>query len=272
MRLKQEENKQYWEKRAEKFVDHQVSWWDINMKKIEINTIAGLLSADDHVLDVGCSNGASTLELQERTGARFFGIDYSEKAIEQARALEPPAIQDYPDDDTGTTDLSSAPKIEFLCKSILDFEEADRFDKAISVRCLINLMEHSDQLRALKHIHAALKPGGTYIMCEAFSGALDNLNRARMMFGLEPLPMPAYNNYFNEDELVQDVQGMFSVENIIKHSSMYYIGTRIFQYLTMDGEPKEADTDLHRFFAAYGHETNRSGDFGPNKVYVLKKL
>jgi len=253
LKLKQDENKEYWEKRAEKFVDHQVSWWDINMKKIEIDTIIDLLSPDDYVLDVGCSNGAATRELQEKTGARFLGIDYSENAPQQTR----------------TDDILF---LTFEHKSILDFQEQEIFDKAISVRCLINLMEYADQLQALRNIHACLKPGGLYIMCEAFSGALGNLNRAREVFGLAPLPMPAYNNYFDEDELATAIQGMFSIEGVIKHSSLYYIGTRIFQYMSMDAEPKEPDTELHRFFAHYGLETGKSGDFGPNKVYLLKKI
>jgi len=272
LKLKQDENKEYWEKRAEKFVDHQVSWWDINMKKIEIDTITGLLSPDDYVLDVGCSNGATTRELQEKTGARFLGIDYSENAIRQAKEYESPRLIDYSENAPQQTRTDDILFLTFEHKSILDFQEQEIFDKAISVRCLINLMEYADQLQALRNIHACLKPGGLYIMCEAFSGALGNLNRAREVFGLAPLPMPAYNNYFDEDELATAIQGMFSIEGVIKHSSLYYIGTRIFQYMSMDAEPKEPDTELHRFFAHYGLETGKSGDFGPNKVYLLKKI
>ena len=60
--------------------------------------------------------------------------------------------------------------------------------------------------------------------------------------------MPKYNNYFNESELEKSVEGMFIIEDIIKHSSLYYIGTRMFQYMSMDSEPKESDTEMHRFF------------------------
>jgi SAM-dependent methyltransferase len=248
----QEENRKLWEEKADHFVGHQVSWWDVNMKKIEVNTVSGLLSREDYVLDVGCSNGASTIDLQKLTGARFLGIDYSERAIAQAKKHETPALR-------------------FECADVRELDRREVFDKAISIRALINVMDPADQRRSLEAIHRALKPGGIYVMCEAFSGAHANLNRARALFGLDPLPVPAYNRYFNEEEMDSLVDGLFHIQQIIRHSSLYYIGTRVFQYMSLDSEPSGSDTTLHRFFRDYGRETARSGDFGPNKVYVLQK-
>jgi 2-polyprenyl-3-methyl-5-hydroxy-6-metoxy-1,4-benzoquinol methylase len=250
--MNQDENKQYWENRAEKNEGHLVSWWDINMKKIEISTISGLISSDDYVLDVGCSNGSTTVELQKNTGASFLGIDCSEKAILQANKFK-------------------NDRLDFIHKNILEYAGLNLFDKVISIRCLINLMQSSNQLKALERIHSALKPGGFYIMCEAFTGGSNNLNQARHFFGLEPLPMPKHNKYLDEQELQKNISGMFSIEKVINHGSLYYIGTRVFQYLSLDTEPKESDTELHKFFANFGYQTRHSGDFSPNKVYVLKK-
>lgn len=251
--MKQEENKKMWNERANKFVGHQLSWWDINMKRIEINTISNLLYPNDYVLDVGCSNGVATFELQNKTGAKFLGMDYSEKAIQQAKKFE-------------------NDNLSFIYKNILEYEETNLFDKVISMRCIINLMDYNDQIMALRKIYLSLKPSGIYIMCEAFSNALNNLNEARKLFGLDPLPMPKYNNYLDENKIIDMTKDMFVIEKVIRHSSMYYIGTRIFQYMCTNDEPKDYDSELHRFFAKYGFETNNSGDFGPNKVYVLKKI
>ena len=252
-KLNQKQNKQFWENRAGQSSGHEVSWWDINMKKIEVETIAGLLTKNDHLLDVGCSNGVATAELQARTKGSFVGIDYSETAIEQARKIQ-------------------NSKLEFRCQDVLTLSERNVYDKAITIRCLINLMNDSDQMKALKKIQEALKPNGLLIMCEAFSGAFHNLNRVRSCVGLDPLAIPPYNNYLDEEKITSDLRGLFEIERIIKHSSLYYIGTRVFQYLSLDKDPKESDSALHRFFSKFNFETKRSGDFGPNKVYVCRKL
>lgn len=252
VKLNQEQNKQFWDGRAEQASGHQVSWWDINMKKIEIETLAGLISPDDYVLDVGCSNGAATLELYNKTKARFMGIDYSKGAIEQAEKIKNPNLQ-------------------FRFQDVLTLNENNIYDKAISIRCLINLMKYSDQLQAIKNVHRALKPGGLFLIAEAFSEAFDNLNRVRVSVGLKPLPMPQYNSYLNEKKIETDLKDLFLIEKVIKHSSLYYIGTRVFQYLSLDEDPKGSDTEVHRFFGKFNFETKNSGDFGPHKVFVCRK-
>lgn len=40
-----------------------------------------------HILDIGCGNGKMLGYLQKKTGAFIYGFDYSEKAIETAKAL-----------------------------------------------------------------------------------------------------------------------------------------------------------------------------------------
>lgn len=252
-KLTQEENLNYWNGNAEKNIGHDVSWWDINMKKIEMNTISQNLSHNDYVLDVGCSNGASTKELHERTNASFLGIDYSEKSITQAKQIENSQMQ-------------------FLHKSILDYNEKEIFDKAISIRCIVNLMEKENQILAIKNIHKALKKGGIYIMTENFLSAYNNLNNLRLFFGLPILEMPKHNSYIDESWLLENIEGLFKVKKIIKHSSLYYIGTRVFQYLCTNKTPNETDSELHRFFGKFGYETENSGDYGPNKVYILEKF
>lgn len=253
IRLTQEENKNFWNANAEKTIGHDVSWWDINMKKIEMNTISNFLNSTDYVLDIGCSNGASTKELQDITGASFLGIDYSEKSIMQAKQIE-------------------NSKMKFLTKSILEYSETEMFDKAISIRCIVNLMDKKDQLKAIKNIHSALKPGGIYIMNENFVNGFNNLNQLRMFFNLEPMPMPKHNSYIDENWLTEETKELFKVKQVIKHSSLYYIGTRVFQYLCQDEIPNSKDSEIHRFFGKFGQETKNSGDFGPNKVYILEKI
>ena len=248
----QTENQKFWEAQAENKSGHNVSWWDINMKKIEIATISKCINPDDYVLDLGCSNGSATAEIQEKTNAKFLGIDYSQKAIEQTSSI-------------------NNPNIEFKYQDIRTLNMQNTFDKVMSMRCLINIMDEDERFEVIKSIHSCLKPNGTYIMCEAFVEGFKNLNKAREFFGLNELPMPKYNSYINEKELEEKTKDLFYIDKVIKHSSLYYLGTRVFQYMCNDSDPTGADTPLHRFFADYSQETSKSGDFGPNKVYLLRK-
>jgi cyclopropane fatty-acyl-phospholipid synthase-like methyltransferase len=248
----QKKNCIFWEGQADKYSGHMVSWWDINMKKIEVKNIVPYLTRKDLVLDVGCSNGASTLDIHKAVGCRIHGIDYSKKAIKQAQKIKNELLQ-------------------FEYADILSFSSPIKYDKAVSIRCLINLMTKKDQLQALSNIRNLLKDKGLYIMSEAFMGALNNLNKARKLFSLKPLVQPKYNNYFREEQFKDMIKDKFKILEIKNFSSPYYLGTRLFQYLVMDDEPRGHDTKLHRFFAQYDRETQNSGDFGPQKIYILQK-
>ncbi len=251
--LNQKQNLKLWEENAIKYSGHFVSWWDTNMKHIEINTISPWLKSNDYVLDVGCSNGASTVELQTITKANFFGIDYSPLAIAKTKILE-------------------NKHLTFKYGDITTFSLPNTFDKAISIRCLINIMDRKKQLKALKNIHTSLKPKGLYIMCEGFKQGYRNLNNVRRLFQLPPLPIPKYNLYFEEKNMNNMLSGLFKIEKVIKHASLYYLGTRVLQYLAIDDTEPRKNSEWNNFFYKSGHETNKSGDFSANKVYILKRI
>jgi SAM-dependent methyltransferase len=245
-----EENKSFWDEQARLHQGHAVSWWDVNMKKLEINHILPYLQSTDYVLDAGCSNGASTVEIQQAVGCKIEAIDYSSLSIQN---------------------VIQHPNITYSVENILDLDKKEVFDKIFSIRCLINLMSQINQQKALLNIYQALKPKGLYIMAEAFWNALQNLNKARSAFDLPSLVEPEYNLYLREEKLEEFIQPYFRIVSVDKYASLYYVGTRIFQYLTLDNDPKKSNTKLHRFFATYGFETKHSGDFSPQKIYVLEK-
>jgi len=250
--LSQKGNLNFWEDQAKKFKGHRVSWWDINMKQLEISQVLPWLKKTDHVLDIGCSNGAATLAIQKAIGCKIDGIDYSPLAIKQASRIK-------------NVNLS------FKEGDIVNFKSSIQYDKIFTQRCLINIMSLANQKKALINIHNSLKSDGLFIMEEAFYGGLSNLNKARKFFGLPPLNQPKYNLYFKEKQFEKFIKKYFKVVRIEKYASLYYLGTRLFQYLVLDKEPQGRDPKLFNFFNAYGFATRHSGDFSPQKLYVLKK-
>ena len=76
--------------------------------------------------------------------------------------------------------------------------QCDPADVLVLQRVLINLLDRSDQKRALDNVVNMLKPGGLLFAIEAFESGLAELNAARAECGLPPLP-PAHHNLYLAD-------------------------------------------------------------------------
>src|SRR3989344_6144273 len=253
-------NHSYWESNAEKFKsDHKVSWGDINMINLETNGILYYIKDGDYVLDAGCSNGFSTFKIAEKRNIKIRAFDYSKKSIEYA------LVAKKKNDKSG--------KISFFHANMLEIPEKDNtFDKAYTIRVVINLLSWNLQKKAILEMHRVLKPGGVYIMSEAFQGGLENINALRKTANLPPLKVHDFNLYLEEKKLEDFLKGYFEIVQIKKFSSIYYAASRFLRYLTMDKNDEDSfSNEINDLFAKYP-ETENSGDFGIQKMYILKKL
>jgi SAM-dependent methyltransferase len=106
----------------------------------ELETVLGLLPAGGKLLDAPVGTGRLSLYLREH-GFECHGIDYSPSMIEfaKSRGLE----------HVTRADLFAGP-----------LPEGD-FDCAVSLRFYFHF---KDVRKALEHVYAALKPGGTYVL------------------------------------------------------------------------------------------------------------
>ena len=102
--------------------------------------------AGEHVLDIGCGCGASTIELAEKVGAsgRVVGVDISAPMLERARArtVRLPQVE---------TLLADASRFPF---------PAESFDLMFS---RFGVMFFGDPAKAFGHMRAALKPSGRLV-------------------------------------------------------------------------------------------------------------
>ena len=252
-------NHAHWEEKAKKFKSSSdVSWEDKLMMGLEIEGIAKQLESDALVLDAGCSNGASTFQIAARTRASVHAFDYSASAVAIAREQ-----QDRKDPDG---------RINFSQGNILNIDAPnDKFDAAYTIRVIINLANWRLQQQAIEEVWRVLKPGGIYLMSEAFKGSLAKLNTLRSLAGLKTLQEPDFNRYLQEEELATFLEPHFKIEAIRRFSSIYYVGSRFFRYLTMNpGDPDSFDNPVNRYFAEF-RETANAGDFGIQKLYILRK-
>lgn len=252
-------NHAHWEKKAKKFKSSSdVSWEDKLMMGLEVNAISALIKPGSLVLDAGCSNGASTFEIAEKTQAKVRAFDYSESAVSIAREQQ---VQRDP-----------AGNILFSQGNILNIDEQDNvFDEAYTIRVIINLTSWRLQQKAILQVHRVLKPGGIYLMSEAFKGSLAKLNVLRNLAGLKTLNEPDFNLYLQEEDVEAFLEPHFKIEAVHRFSSIYYVGSRFVRYLTMKPDDKDSfDNAINRYFANF-QETENSGDFGIQKLYMLRK-
>jgi len=141
------------------------------------------------LFDAGCGNGY-TLSTLAASGLdlHFYGFEYSPEL--HALALR---------------QLEELPAVRGVVRA--DLRDAgwhrSRFADVIIVqRVLINLLDPHDQLKALRSVVSALKPGGCILFIEAFKSGLDKLNAARAEFDLEALP-PAHHNLLLADDFFE---------------------------------------------------------------------
>ena len=107
---------------------------------------AARLRAGEHVLDVGCGRGATTLEAARMVGrdGAVTGIDIAATLIDEARQFG-----------------AATPNVEFVIADAQrhDFDRA-HFDVAIS---RFGVMFFDDAVAAFSKLRAAMRPGGRFV-------------------------------------------------------------------------------------------------------------
>jgi ubiquinone/menaquinone biosynthesis C-methylase UbiE len=252
-------NHNYWENNAKKHKDsHKVSWGDRYIIDLEIENVSTYISNGDVVLDAGCSNGYSTFKISKNKKIKVRAFDYSKKSILHANKTK--RVKDKKN------------KIDFYHANILEIPEKDNFfDKAYTIRVIINLLSWKLQKESILEIYRVLKPGGLYIMSEAFIGSLKNINSLRKVAGMSPLEVHDFNLYLEEKKLEKFLNRYFEIVEIRKFSSVYYAASRFLRYLTLNKKSKDSFINsFNKYFAEF-KETENSGDFGIQKIYVLRK-
>jgi 2-polyprenyl-3-methyl-5-hydroxy-6-metoxy-1,4-benzoquinol methylase len=105
------------------------------------------LEAGIDVLDVGCGKGHAMIALAKLfPKSRFHGYDFSANAIEEGRRL---------------IATSGATNVKLEIVDMSEFAEINRYD-LVTTFDAVHDQKHPQDL--IKGIHAALKPGGTYLM------------------------------------------------------------------------------------------------------------
>jgi ubiquinone/menaquinone biosynthesis C-methylase UbiE len=235
------------------------SWSDRMVMEMEVREIVQHLSDGDHVLDIGCANGYSTVQFASQRKINIRGLDYIPEMIEQAKdrlASLAGRLQGAVTFETG--DITALK------------EPSDTYDKVLTIRVLINLADR--QLQGLRECARVLKPGGTLLVSEATVQGWRRLNRFRQEWGLPDIPMPPFNQYIDEEKLVEELPSELRLLRIVNFASSYYVGTRVLKPLlskALGGAVNPADPDMewNRWFSLLPP----AGDYGTQKLFIFQK-
>ncbi len=254
--------REFWHQQALAFGEEpEASWSDRPVIEMEIRNIVEHLENGHRVLDIGCGNGFSTVRFASARDVRVRGLDNIPEMVERARHR----LAAFDEELTG--------RVGFDVGDITTLNEPDgHYDRVVVIRVLINLRSWDRQTRALHNCARVLRPGGLLLLSEATVQGWRNLNAFRGEWGMDPIPVPPFNEYVDEDRLAAAVCELFEIVEIRDFASTYYVGTRVLKPLldeALGGRAKVADPNMHwnRFFSSLP----AAGDYGTQKLFVLRK-
>jgi ubiquinone/menaquinone biosynthesis C-methylase UbiE len=257
-----EQIREFWTRQAEQHAQSSdASWSDQPVIEMEIREITPWLEDGDRVLDVGCANGFSTVQLAAQKAITIRGLDYIPEMIESAKQR------------LAGLDGQLAGTVQFDVGDITQLQEPDsHYNKVIVIRVIINLGDWKTQQKGLKECVRVLKPGGTLLLSEASKQGWESLNRFRAEWGLEAIPMPSFNTYLDDDRLIDFLSKQLELVTISNYASTYYVGTRVLKPLLA----KCGDADIHvadpqMLWNRWCAQLPPAGDFGTQKLFVFRK-
>lgn len=216
---------EFWEEQADKHGTADLATApDHHYRKLEIGRLASAIATIEHdtILDVGCGNGYSTIELAKKFPAsNVLGVDFSAKMIEQAKKAAK---------DAGVSNVS------FFEGDVLSISRHQalqhlKFDVVISTRCLINLANWDEQKLGILQMRKLLAAKGHLILIENMQDGLEKLNKMRGIVGLTEIKLRWHNFYLPTKEsgefFTQNDGKLFHIQHIENIGNLYYIISRV---------------------------------------------
>lgn len=262
-KLNLEQIREFWSQQAHEHGESpSASWSDRMVIEMEIREILKHLEDGERVLDVGCANGYSTVQFAAERQIHIRGLDYIPEMIDQALHR----LARVRDQLRGSA--------EFAPGDVTALSEPDEaYDKVVSIRVIINLESWEHQLKGLQECVRVLKPGGTLLLSEATLQGWKRLNQLRREWELPDIPMPTFNQYLDEDQVIEALSGRGKLVELVNFASTYYVGTRVFKVLLNQAlggriDVSNPEMEWNRWFSLLPP----CGDYGTQKLFVFQKL
>jgi SAM-dependent methyltransferase len=256
---KENEIKNFWNTQSDKYRDSYLATTpDFYSHQREMATLLEYLQDDIDVLEYGCGNGIVSRELFKTFNFNsYLGIDYSPGMITQSKI-------DFAKDGH----CLKSTNCKYDVGDVRKHRSDHLVDYVFTDRCLINLKDHADQIKAVQNIHSNLKKDGIFLMMECSKKSLECINVVREKFDLEKINEHWHNCYIDEERFLHDIQKYFSLQKVDSFNSTYFLISRILNALITDESGKiDYRSEINRLAA----NLPPAGDYAPLKLFVLKK-
>jgi len=244
----------FWNKRAG--LGQWAGTRDVNAKQLEIEAISAYVRDGMHILDVGCGNGITAIEIARRYSVDVIGIDFAEEMVTAAKSMA-----------VGQHLRGSVIFQVGDIRKLSGFSE--KFDLIYTERALINLPDWSAQQQAIISTTALLVDGGLYVMCENSQDGLDKINLLRELVGLPQITPPWHNRYFRDAELQATTFPGVKLEGISYYSSTYYFLSRVVNawLAAQDGQEPQYEAPVNQLAL----QLPPIGDLGQGRIWLWRK-
>jgi ubiquinone/menaquinone biosynthesis C-methylase UbiE len=254
---------------AEKHKDSALSTMEdpiIREKEVEIINnflrLPAIQQNSKEVLEIGSGNGY-TISLLHKSfpDYQFTGMDFSDDLLQIAKERNLDRV---------VFEQGDARNLRF---------DNESFDIIYTERCIINLLNWEEQQQALKEMHRVLRKGGYMLFIEAFTDGYQNLNKARNELGLDSIPMPHHNLFFEKEKFEPFVSELFEIvdpvslgaasENEVHRNflSSHFFTARVLHPLLTKGDPFMKNTEFVKFFTILPP----IGCYASIQAYLLRK-
>jgi len=99
------------------------------------------------------------------------------------------------------------------------------------------------------------------------------LNRLRAEWGFDDIPMPPFNRYLDEDQVIAAAAGQMELVEISNVASTYYVGTRLLKPLLIKATHAPVEVaDPNAEWNRWCSQLPASGDYGTQKLFIFRRL
>jgi ubiquinone/menaquinone biosynthesis C-methylase UbiE len=229
---------------------------DIIAKQLEMDAIASYVKDGMNILEIGCGNGITAIEIATRFNVTITAFDYANEMIVSAKHI--------------ATKTSCKGTVSFEVGDVLSMPNfRNKFDLIYTERVLINLPDWESQSNAIKGISTLMADGGVYVMCENSQDGLEQINLLRKNVNLEAVVAPWHNCYFNDRDIEQLNISDVILEAVNDYSATYYFLSRVVNacLAAKDGKEPNYDSDINQLAL----QLPSIGNCGQGRIWLWRK-